>query len=399
LKQFTRRSTAVVTGVILSLGCLAPMASAAQSPTAAGVAVPSVAGNPDVADLVPSDWRARRRTVERQMDVEDSPVEEALERAIDPDDYECAPTDLDAYVDGLLAGLTDEELEFLLTSGVLDFPTYDALLFGSKRDPRYRLTGHARQLKSTFRHVKRFWDIKSDDIQLHAMHGDMLLDTRRVARLLVVLYGLTEDEASMFAAAVADIISGTPAFDDGDNPIFTLNAYAFTAEGDPDPLVASVPDKLVFGDGILDALDALRLGNVGPRVVMGHEFGHHIQFEQNLFESDLDAPEATRRTELMADAFATYFGVHKRGLALEARGTRAAVKTFYEVGDCSFDNPGHHGTPNQRARAAKWGAHVARTTRPQWRILPSPVFAARFEARLAELVAPDADGLVARKGA
>ena len=155
----------------------------------------------------------------------------------------------------------------------------------------------------------------------------------------------------------------------------------------------------MFGDGILDALDALHLGNVGPRVVMGPEFGHHIQFERNLFESDLEGPEATRRTELMADAFATYFGVHKRGLALRARGTRAAVRTFYEVGDCSFDSPGHHGTPNQRARSARWGAHVARSTRPQWRILPSVVFAARFEARPAELIAPDAARQAPRTGA
>ena len=35
------------------------------------------------------------------------------------------------------------------------------------------------------------------------------------------------------------------------------------------------------------------------------EFGHHVQFEDGLFNSPLTGAEATRRTELMADAFGT----------------------------------------------------------------------------------------------
>ena len=75
-----------------------------------------------------------------------------------------------------------------------------------------------------------------------------------------------------------------------DNPLWTLNAYAFSAEGDPDPVVQGLPDKLVFGDGFLAAYDSFGLGDVGPRVVMGHEFGHHIQYELDLFEPARPAP-------------------------------------------------------------------------------------------------------------
>ena len=179
-----------------------------------------------------------------------------------------------------------------------------------------------------------------------------------------------------------------PVFEGGNNALFTLNAYAFSAEGDPDPRVAGIPDKLVFGDGILEALEFMGIGNVGSRAVMGHEFGHRIQFEKNLFDSPLTGPEATRRTELMADSFATYFAAHPRGLSLQGRRLAQAERTFYEVGDCAFDNPGHHGTPNQRLRAAEWGSDLAIATKP--RILPSLTVARLFEARLPEFVAPDA---------
>jgi hypothetical protein len=274
---------------------------------------------------------------------------------------------------------------------VLDFPTFDALIFGRDTDPAYDLGVQSTQLHHTFRDVKTFWDIESSDIQLHAMHGDMLLDTDRVARLLVVFYGLTEADADAFAAAVADMIASVPEFDGGNNPIFTLNAFAFTGEGEPDPVLAAVPDKLIFGDGIMDALSFMGIADVGPRVVMSHEFGHHIQFEDDLFDSPLTGPEATRRTELMADAFGTYFGVHARGLALNTKRVLDTEKTFFAVGDCAFDTPGHHGTPNQRMRSATWAADLANAARPQGRILPSLTFAELFEAKLPELVAPDAE--------
>jgi hypothetical protein len=114
-----------------------------------------------------------------------------------------------------------------------------------------------------------------------------------------------------------------------------------------------------------------------------------VQFEKNLFESPLTGAEATRRTELMA-AFGTYFTTHSRGLALNAKRVLQGERTFYEVGDCSFDSPGHHGTPNQRLRAAQWGADLAASAHKQGHILPSLTVANRFDAALPALVAPDA---------
>ncbi len=98
---------------------------------------------------------------------------------------------------------------------------------------------------------------------------------------------------------------------------------------------------------------------------MAHEFGHHVQYELGVFDTGpTDPAEATRRTELMADAMASYFGTHKKGLALNSKRVADALLSFYTVGDCYFDDPGHHGTPLQRQRAADWGSGLAAPPSP-----------------------------------
>ena len=318
-------------------------------------------------------------------------AKEAALRAIDPDDYECGPTMLDDYVDQLIGSMNDEEFGFLLDhfDTLLDVPTYDPLLFGTAGDPTYALTLHATQLTKTFRQVKGFWDIKSDDIQLMAMHPDSLLDADRITATNLVLHEGEIAPADVRAEAleVALFMQAHPGF--AANPLWTLNAYAFSGV-DEEPPFNALPDKLVFGDGFIQAFDSFGLGDVGPRVVMGHEFGHHIQYEDNLFETDLTGAEATRRTELMADTFAAYFGTHKKGLALNRKRVVQTLLTFYTAGDCAFDDDGHHGTPNQRERAADFGADLAEAARPRSAVLPSLTVAGLFEEELPTIVAPDA---------
>jgi hypothetical protein len=384
VKKPARWSLALGATLALCVGPLAPVASAANGATAPAAATSATAP-------APVDWHARGTALTSRLGIDVSPLREAVDRALDPKDYVCGATDLDAYVDRLFAGMTADDRTFLATSPALDLPTYDALFFGSDTDPAYGLTpAYRTELTHTFRDVKRFWDITSSDIQLHAMHGSMLTDPAKVARTLTVVYGMKPADAASYAQGFTARIAATPAFEGGNNPLFTLNAFAFTAEGETDPVVAAVPDKLIFGDGILDALAAMGIPDVGPRAVMGHEFGHHVQYEDNLFDSPLTGPEATRRTELMADAFGTYFVTHSRGLALNTKRVLEAEKSFYAVGDCAFDNRGHHGTPNQRLRASTWGASLAGSEQKQGQILPSLTVAHRFETVLPAIVAPDA---------
>lgn len=385
---FRRRILATVLGLVTLLPMFAPNVAHAQP---VSISADFRAGATPAGVMTPTAWAARRQAVAQRVPLAPSPAHQALARVLDPGDYECGPTAFDAYLRGLLTGLGDDELEFLFTSGVLDFPTYDALLFGSNTNAAYVLpSDYAKELSRSFIDAQRFWDIPSADIRLMAMHGSMLLDVSRLERLLTVLYGLTPADAHSYAVMVAGVVDRVPAFADGANPIFTLNAYAFTGEGDPDPLLAALPDKIVFGDGILDALEWMGIADVGPRAVLAHEFGHHVQFEHGLFDNFLPSPEATRRTELMADALSTYFSTHSRGLALNAKRVLQAESTFYIVGDCAFDYPGHHGTPNQRLRAATWGVDLADSAHKQGHIPPSATVIGRFDAALPDLVRPDA---------
>lgn len=393
MRTTTRWTAALGTGLALTLGTLTPAAAAPDGasarPAAAGAG--AVAAAPTALQVhLPAGWARRLDAVSARTGVH-SPTTEALQQALDPGDYECAPTRLTTYVDRLLRGLDRSELEFLLLSGALLLPAFEALLIGAPGDPRFALPEeYAESQRRAFEDLREFWDVPSADIQLLAMRGGgVLADPARLTRLLVEVFGLSRPEASRYARFVVDGVAAIPELRAGRNPIFTLNAVAYTGEGNPDPFFSSIPDRIVMGEGLFRFFEYLGDDRVGAQVVLAHEFGHHVQFERGVFDDALFEPEATRRTELMADALATYFGAHKRGLSLNAKRVAAAEQAFYVVGDCDFDSPGHHGTPAQRARAAEWGAVLA-DARPRGHVLPSAAVIRRFDAALPRLVAPDA---------
>lgn len=362
MRKILRWSATLAVATLLPLGMVAPVATAA-----------------------PASARAHHDLVE-------VPAEAALRQAVAPS--ECGATLLDGYIGQLFADMTDEQFAFLVAHQdvLLAVPTYDALFFGTAGDPDYALDSHAAQLRNTYRDLQRFWNIESDDIQLMAMHSDSLLDATRIARTLEAMVdtGQLPFMSDAAIAAEAQTVATFMQAQDAafqDNPLWTLNAYAFTAEGETDPIIAALPDKLVMGDGILAAYDAIGLGDVGPRVIMAHEFAHHVQFELGTFDTGPSDPaEATRRTELMADAMASYYGTHKKGLALNSKRVTDALLSFYTVGDCSFASPGHHGTPLQRERAADWGADLAAAATPRSYVLPAERVIELFEEDLAEII-------------
>jgi hypothetical protein len=166
----------VLVGTAVALAAASP-ASALAAPAAPGSTTSASVAT--AVDRAPVGWSARLEAAESRTGVERSPANAAVRRVIDPSDYECGATQLDAYFGTLLAGLDAAEIEFLLTSGVLDFPTYDALLFGTSDDPAYALPHAYRQpLRGSFRDAQRFWDIQSADVQLLSMHGDAVLQDR-----------------------------------------------------------------------------------------------------------------------------------------------------------------------------------------------------------------------------
>lgn len=297
----------------------------------------------------------------------------------------CSSTQLDTWLDEELADWDFEVIFFALVTGMLDFPTYDALLFGTNEGVYFGLNGeYTQQLNKSFKDIKRFWNIQTNNIVFTAMHGNMLQDRERVIRIDMALYGETREEAEFWADLILELLTIFPQYRNGDHPIFTFNAFAQTAFFYAP--VGIVPAKIVMGDGIMEAYKALNYDDVAPQAIMAHELGHHIQFQLDLFEGS--GPEATRRTELMADSYSSYFLSHARGATMQWKRVQQFLGVFFNIGDCAFTNPGHHGTPTQRMAASYWGYQVADAAQKQGHIYTAQYFTELFEAKLPSLVAP-----------
>jgi hypothetical protein len=312
--------------------------------------------------------------------------------ALNGDDYVCPPsTDvIDWYLDAFYSALAVEPSNTInLYNLAADLVvTYDALLYlQASPDAAFGYGGEfTTDITHTERDIKRFWDIESGDIQVVPLHGTMLLDTARVARVYRTVFGIPAGTAQTFAAIVRGIVATSVVFNGGNHPFFSFNAFAFSS--------GAFGDRIAMGDGMMAGYDALGFGDVAPEAVFAHEFGHHIQYENDYFDDPLantaDDAANTRYTELMADAYSAYYLTHARGLAMNKHRVASFLQAFFEIGDCAFTNPGHHGTPAQRMRAAQFGFDVADQAHKQGHIMSSDAFHDLFVAAYPAMVAPDA---------
>ncbi|HEX2166610.1 MAG TPA: hypothetical protein VHG09_05170 [Longimicrobiales bacterium] len=312
-------------------------------------------------------------------------------RAINGDDYVCGPegTAVTNWLLGHAYEVFDAEPEIyrllfvnLLADQAL---AYSAVLFESDETPQHFGSNgeYTKIMEKTDRDIRRFWDIESDDLQLIALHGPMVLDTQRIAATYQLVFGVPATFAPIYAAMVRDAVLASETLNGGDHPLFTFNAFA------------STNGKIAMGDGMLAGYEALGFEDVAPQAVFAHEFAHQVQFHNGYnvddFSSELVGAEKTRYMELMADAMAAYFLTHKRGATMNQKRVEQFLEAFYQIGDCSFSHPGHHGTPNQRMAAAQWGFALADEAHKQGHILSSQEVYARFLEVYPEIIAPDAN--------
>lgn len=308
-----------------------------------------------------------------------------VRRAIAADPTCDDDTRVNQWLDQQLVGWNNEVISYVLDFAMLDLPTYDALVFeNSSEGQRFGVNGeYTQQLTKSFKDLQRFWNIPSDDIVLAAMHGNMLLDRDKVMRTYIAVFEVDPATAAALADIVVELADVIPQYRDGNHPLFTFNAFAL--EGFNFPPYGVIPDKIIMGDGIMDAFAGIGYGDVAPQAILAHEFGHQIQFNLNLFGTE-NSPEATRRTELMADAYSAYYLSHARGASMQWKRVQQFLQVFFNIGDCGFTNPGHHGTPTQRMAAAEWGYNLANNAQKQGHILTSQEFARLFELQLPQLI-------------
>ena len=308
-----------------------------------------------------------------------------VRRAMDIEPPCDANTAMNQWLDQQLADWDADIFNYVLNTAMLDLPTYNALLFeNSPANQYFGVRGeYTQRITKTFKDLKRFWNIQSNDIVLAAMHGSMLRDRDKLVRTYVFVYGLSDEDAQFYADFVLELLHDVPQYRNGDHPVFTFNSFA--QESFNFPPVGVIPPKIIMGDGIMEAFTAIGFNDVAPQAILAHEFGHQIQFQLGVFGNE-NTPEATRRTELMADAYAAYYLSHARGASMQWKRVKQFLQVFFNIGDCAFTSTGHHGTPTQRMASAEWAYNVANNAQKQGHILTSQQFTALFEAQLPEIL-------------
>jgi predicted metalloprotease len=89
-------------------------------------------------------------------------------------------------------------------------------------------------------------------------------------------------------------------------------------------------------------------GDFAVAYIVAHEYGHQIQDELGLFDQQIP----TVALELQADCYAgAWANSADRENRVEDEDVQEALDAALAVGDFDTANPGHHGTPQQRAEA------------------------------------------------
>src|SRR5262245_20009182 len=152
--------------------------------------------------------------------------------------------------------------------------------------------------------------------------------------------------------AVLDVLPGFAFYDDGESPA------AKAVRKSP---VAKAHGAVLFGLRLLRRTRVeLEHPEVAVTAVCAHEFGHILQYRYDIHKTLIEgqAQPTVKRVELHADFVAGYFaGIRK----LEKPDFPAAIfpVKLRSMGDNDFNDPQHHGTPDERAAAAVQGFKVA----------------------------------------
>ena len=215
-------------------------------------------------------------------------------------------------------------------------------------------------MKKNVRSLEKFWEMPNL-IQVNGQHTATLQDLDFIRYIYEVYSDATPEEIENIMAIAEHFNSNSDQIPE--NPFFASDGFA------------TFDRTIVIGDGIVTFLEEAGLD---PKVVwssiLAHEWGHQIQFLnfgswEYPVPAFINTPESTRITELEADFITGYYLTHKRGATYNWKRVEDFLSAFYFIGDCGFEEDGHHGTPAQRLAAAKAGYNLANNTKKKGHIL------------------------------
>lgn len=200
-------------------------------------------------------------------------LQDAIDRAINPDDYVCnAPTVMQVWVNERAREIDPISLVTLGILGVFGATSNSVALQDHDASDEFIGTfgQFTRELVKRHKDNQRFWDVPTDDILLMGMHGSILADDERMLDLLSIL-GIPPALAVYMLETAQTIIEGGevdltvmplifPAFpppfaikytapgvpSEYNHPLLTLNAFAVSAGGVEIPGIGLIPDKMVM---------------------------------------------------------------------------------------------------------------------------------------------------------
>jgi len=130
-------------------------------------------------------------------------------------------------------------------------------------------------------------------------------------------------------------------------------SFAFLNDCNSPNALANPQDRsILFGTSMAQKLLNQFRDTIPLWQVMAHEWGHQIQYALGDYwlEASTVAPK-----ELEADMFSGFYLLITKGSSNLA----SSVANAFSMGDWEFNNPSHHGTPNQRGAALLAGSRVA----------------------------------------
>jgi hypothetical protein len=168
-------------------------------------------------------------------------------------------------------------------------------------------------------------------------------------------------------AAKFKVRPGFGYFDDRGSP----NALAL-----PESRLSASNGTVLFGREMMSTYLNNSHGDMFIMGICAHEFAHIVQFFSGYYERLSKGQQTKKFVELHADFLSGYY-IGLRKINYTSAELVSLGRTWESIGDSSYTDPQHHGTPEERLQAVENGYRFARE-RPEFGIKGACEVGARY---------------------